>query len=251
MKDELTTTPIVGTAEWESPTGPRKQALTRALLDEEVFTATPCRVGNAYPRQRNYHGSYFMHAVRAHVWHESLLERSVLRLLDHAGEVVAAASQPMRLRVSEWVHTPDFLVLHSDGSQTLIDVKPTSRIDVRAREQFEFTAAVCAHVGWSYRVLTESRPQVRVNLEYLVQFARDEYASSDVDAVVGEYRDGWTIGDLVSAFPGTSTTRARSWAMNALWNRNFVVDLDRRLTNDTLVALPTTRGLETIDAIQR
>lgn len=225
MSNTITTNALLGTAEWLSPTGPRTAPLTAALLGESIFDADPVRKGNQYSRQRNFHGHYFFTATGKHVWHESLLERASLMLLDHAADVVAVAAQPVLLRVGDRTHVPDILVLHRDGTQTLFDVKPASLLTPRTREQFEMTKTVCRQVGWSYRVLTERVPQTRVNLDYLAQFRQDEYECVEMSTVTAQYRDGWTVADLVDAVPAATTTAARAYAMNILWQRELAIDM--------------------------
>lgn len=247
----MTTETLLGTAEWLAPDGARTAPLTSALLEERIFDAAPFRTGNAYPRQRNYHGHYFFSSTGTHVWHESLLERDVLRLLDHAGDVFKVATQPMSLTMGDRVHVPDILVMHSDGAQTLIDVKPSSRLDVRALEQFETTETVCRQVGWNYRVMTESSPQVRLNLEYLAQFRGTEYDLPAAAEALAHHQAGWTLGDLVAAVPGATTAQARAVALGMLWHRDLVVDLRQRLTEQSPVSVPNAHGLEAVDAIQQ
>lgn len=80
----------------------------------------------------------------------------------------------MLLTSGDWTHSPDYLVLHRDGTQTLIDVKPAARVE-EFRVQFERTANVCKAVGWGYRVTSELAPQPATTLEYLGGFRSPHY----------------------------------------------------------------------------
>jgi hypothetical protein len=211
------------------------------LLSRELYTADPVREGAAYPRQRNYHGFYWMAAVDQHVWHESLLERDCLMWLDFALDVVAVASQPVRLTGSDGVHRyPDFLTLEADGRQTVYDVKPMARINTKVREQFAWTRTVCESVGWVYRILTDPPPQFKVNLTWLSQFRHPgHHPGADVaEELVAAARPDWTIHDAVRAMPAPSTARARSNVFHLIWTGAFNCDMRQRLSERT--ALTTT-----------
>ena len=211
------------------------------LLSYELYNADRVRVGNAYPRQRNLHGYYWMASTGRHIWHESLLERDMLMHLDHTAGVVAIASQPMRLTNADGVHHyPDFLALDARGIQTVYDVKPASRINEKALHQFEWTRSVCAHVGWDYRVLTELPPQERVNLAWLALFRHPEYRPG-VDAagaLFAALEPGFTIADAVAHMPAESTPAARSRVFHLMWTRELLCDMAQRLTDATPVTAP-------------
>jgi len=246
------TTPANGTATWRIGDATYVAPLDARLLAEDIYTADPVRVGNAYPRQRNLHGWYWMASTGTHVWHESLLERNSLMRLDYSGDIVAIAAQPMMLTVGDGaIHFPDFLALDADGIQTVYDVKPLARINAKARAQFEWTRDVCAEVGWSYRVLTELSVQERVNLTWLAQFRQTpNHPGPDAeDEVLRALEPGWTVADAVAHMPAASTPRARSNVFHLLWSRALDCDLSQRLSDAT----PVHRGVrahqkETTDA---
>ncbi|WEG08642.1 TnsA-like heteromeric transposase endonuclease subunit [Microbacterium horticulturae] len=241
-----------GTVEWIRDGERFRDAVSPALLQRGLYQAARIRTGKNYQRRVNYEGYYWCAATEAQVWFESLLERSVLMLLDHAADIMAVSSQPMRLTVGEHSHIPDYLAMHADGSQTVIDVKPARRVE-RARDQFEMTAKVCAAVGWGYRVHTELSEQQRTNLEFLSYFKNPVYAptghaSALVDAA---FRDGLTFGELAVAVPAARLADARAIALHMLWSRTYTFDLGTRLTNQTSLHRPTTFGMEAIDAIRQ
>lgn len=232
------TTPTSGTATWRTATATCKAPLDARLLAEDIFTADPIRVGNAYPRQRNLHGWYWMASTGTHVWHESLLERNSLMWLDYSADIVAIAAQPMMLTASNGtIHYPDFLALDAEGIQTVYDIKPLKRINAKARAQFEWTRDVCVQVGWNYRVITELPVQERVNLTWLSQFRQTpNYPGREAeDEVLRTLQPGWTIADAVAHMPAASTPRARSHVFHLLWNRALDCDLGERLSDGTVV----------------
>ena len=235
-------TPMSGTAAWVVADVTYEAPLDSRLLAADIFTADPVRVGNAYPRQRNLHGYYWMASTGTHVWHESLLERDSLMRLDYSADVIAIAAQPVKLTASDGtVHYPDFLALDAASTQTVYDVKPLTRVDERARQQFEWTRAVCEQVGWNYRVLTELPTQERVNLTWLAQFRQTpNYPGHAAEsAVLRALAPGWTIADAVAHMPAQSTPRARSRVFHLLWTRALDCDLSGRLSDTT----PVRRGI--------
>jgi len=223
----------------------RSAPLDAGLLSAELYLAEPIREGAAYPRQRNYHGYYWMASTRAHVWHESLHERDWLMRLDFAGDIVALASQPMKLTGSDGViHYPDFLALDARGVQTVYDVKPAARINAKARAQFEWTRDLCQDVGWDYRVLADISAQERVNLLFLSQFRHpnNHPGTEPAQELASAAQPGWTINDATRQLPAASTALARRGLFHLMWTRTFTADLTQRLSGRTPLDLGTTAG---------
>lgn len=212
--------------------------LDSSLLSAELYDVEPIRIGNAYPRQRNYHGYFWMASTGQHVWHESLLERDCLMWLDFAGDIVSISSQPVKLTDSDGVfHYPDFLALDARGTQTVYDVKPSSRMNRKARAQFAWTRDICQHVGWDYRVLTELTPQYKTNLTWLAQFRHHGHhpGAEDEQTVLNALQPGWTIHDVVNAMPAFSTAAARSRVFHLLWTGALTCDMEERMSNRTRI----------------
>ena len=212
-------------------------ALDSGLLTYELYDVDPVRQGNAYPRQRNYHGYYWMAATGNHVWHESLLERDCLMWLDFTGTTVAISSQPMKLTIDEIHHYPDVLALDARGVQTVYDIKPLARMNDKVRAQFAWTRNICEHVGWDYRVLNELPMQYKVNLSWLSRFRHHGYhpgAEAEQELLAAAKGD-WTIRDAVHAMSAPSTPRARSEVFHLLWTGALSVDMNERLSPRTRV----------------
>lgn len=229
-----------GRATWRTSLGERSAPLTASLLRKRLYDAEPIRASNRYPRQRHYIGHYLSQSGK-HVGYESLLERDVLRRLDFANEMLRVASQPVRLSLGTWNHTPDFLFLAHDGTQTVVDVKPTSRVG-RFREQFETTARICEAVGWGYRVMSELEPTEEVNIEFLVQHrTRTPGLTEEIWSAAVEFvGDGAAFYDFAMhlyAAMGHGPT-AQAAALHMLWSQAVTFDLARRLTHQTPVWVP-------------
>lgn len=246
------TTIVTGLAEWVAPGGKRLTApIGPALLGEELFHAERVREGHQYQRQSNYHNWYAVAATGSQVWCESLEERAAAALLDFAGDIIAIATQPVCFHLGDRPRYPDMLVLHRDGTQTLIDVKVKARVTDHVLAQFEATAEACERIGWAYRVRTELPAQKRVNLEFLANFRHPVYAPSPelTHEVAPKFVPGWTFADLVRAMPGANKAEARARALGFLWSRTLKFDLGERLSNDTVLDVPVTYGIEAVDAV--
>ncbi len=227
-------------AAWKRHGKVKSAPLDAGLLSAELYLTEPVRQGAAYPRQKNYHGYYWMASTGAHVWHESLHERDWLMMLDFAGDIVALASQPMKLTDSDGItHYPDFLALDARGVQTIYDVKPAARINAKAHAQFEWTRDLCQDIGWDYHVLADIPVQERVNVTFLSQFRHPNNhpgAESEQELLAAAQPD-WTINDATRQLPASSTALARRGLFHLMWTRAFTTDLNERLSGRTPLTL--------------
>jgi hypothetical protein len=209
------------------------------LLDRELYLNAPCREGNRYPRQLNYHGHYHFAGTGKHVWFESLLESRMLMHLDREFDIVAIASQPMELTFADGsIHFPDFIALHANGRQVVYDVKPLERIDEKVTEQFDKTRALCETVGWGYEVLTGLPDQVQTNLTWLSYFNHPAFhpGQEAVERLVALLAASTvTVGEAASALELGSLARGRSALYNLAWSRIVTFDMAVPLSDSTLV----------------
>lgn len=228
------------TVTWTDPAGLQHEQLADAALsDRELYLARTSRRGNRYPRQRNYHGYYFFAQTRTHIWFESLLERSRLASIDHASDVVAIASQPMKLVFDDGSeHFPDLFALHASLRQVLYDIKPLERISEKYLEQFAKTKAMCDRIGWGYSVLTELSPVEKANLDWLRNFK-----------LPGHHPGAEALARLLPALPlplgsaatllfPTSPAEGRSALSHLAWTREVHIDTTVLLSDATLVEAP-------------
>lgn len=229
--------PGYGVVIWEDLGGKRHEApATSDLLGEALYATRRSRSGSRYPRQRNYHGLYFMEATGEHVWFESLLEESRLATLDMLGDVTAVASQPMELRFADGSkHFPDLIALHSDGRQTVFDVKPARKVDDNLTV-FAKTQALCRRVGWGYEVLSEADPIVKRNVQYLRLFKHPGYrppttSTGRLDALA------WpaTFADVAPALCPEDLPQGRAWTLHLLWSGSLRTDLNLLLSQTSLL----------------
>jgi hypothetical protein len=136
--------------------------------------ADPFRHPRPHVGQRSYSGRQWVATTGAHLWFESLLERTYLLEADWDVEVDRIAAQPLRISFPSGegprTHVPDFLVRRRDGTIELVNVRPASKV---AADQLLFDAVVdlASALGWRSSVFTEP-PIVRTrNLEWLAAYA--------------------------------------------------------------------------------
>lgn len=209
-----------------------------SLLDDELYLARPRRTGNRYARQRNYHGLTWVASTAAHVWHESLLERYSLLSVDFNSDIVAVASQPMKMTFPDGTeHYPDFIVLQSNYRQVVYDVKPAHKIRDKVRRQFENTAAACKAVGWGYQVLSDLDPTVRSNIEHLALF-RQHYFSPSPGArsrLMDALTEPMTLREAAAAMRHELPNGALGALKHLAWTGELALDLTTPLSKQSLI----------------
>lgn len=234
---ELTSSALPATVQWRTPDGTDKSAwATSALLDANIHFALPIRTGNRYPRQRNYHGKYYFSQTRRHVWHESLLEASVLTWLDMHCTIQAITSQPMTIMFADGLsHTPDFLALHDDHRQVVYDVKPVKFLTDKVLSQFAKTRELCESIGWGYEVHTGFTDQVRVNLDWFAAFKHPGYHPGPVATarLLAAMTGPMTVREAARTLGLGTLAEGRSAVYHLTWTQVLTVDLTHRISDTT------------------
>ena len=91
--------------------------------------------------------------------------------------VRAICSQPFQLLASVGGrlrrHVPDFLVAGDRDPLTVVDVKPSRRLDDAAvRFTFGWTRRLADRLGWRFEVFSEPEPRVLANVRFLAGYRR-------------------------------------------------------------------------------
>lgn len=228
-----------GTVRWLTASRiAREDVVSPRLLNAELYLARGIRRGHSYPRQRNYHGFYFFSQTQTHVWHESLLEADMLRLLDHSQEIVAIATQPMRLSFADGgEHVPDFIALHGNDRQVMYDVKALKYVNDKAREQFAKTEALCAQAGFGYEVLTGLPTLHMANLRWLSCFSHPLFHpdSTVTGQLLATLSTPQSVRAAAAVLGRGDLARGRSALYHLAWLRVVQFDIAARLGDHTLV----------------
>lgn len=199
------------------------------------------RQPSVYRGQRHFPGWYHSATCGRHVIYESWLERSHFILLDQDPQVTAFASQPFQLHWRDEdgrarTHVPDIFVRHTDGSASVIDVRPERRINPEDRLRFEATRTACDHNGWGYRVAHEPPVVLLRNVTWLAGYRRRLPTFATTRSRVLDAADTpCTIADLVNRCGGTPTVRAT--VFHLLWTGSLVTDLDHTVLSDDSVVI--------------
>ncbi|SEB73534.1 hypothetical protein SAMN04489806_1641 [Paramicrobacterium humi] len=228
------------TVSWLDAASTAHEELASAnLLERELYLAQRIREGNRYPQQRNYHGFYFFSQTRRLVWHESLLEASMLRWLDHTADIVAVATQPMKLVFSNGAsHFPDAIAMRATGEQLLIDVKASRYVKDAAVEQFARTSAVCERVGWEYLLFTGLPAATERNLKFLGLFKHPAFrpGAAATHVLISALRvSRMPFGEAARLLAPDALPQGRSHLLHLLWTREVSCDITQRLTDTTLI----------------
>jgi hypothetical protein len=142
--------------------------------------------------------------VQHHRQHDPLREpagRQALTVLDHDVSVVAISAQPFALlwprsASGPSFHIPDYFVRLVDGSGCVVDVRPASRIDARAEEQFTRSRSEAGRAGWDYRIFSGLEQPALATLTFLsgYRFDRCRPAASLADRLVAEFASPTPLG---------------------------------------------------------
>lgn len=242
--DSLSISPAPDSAvSWLTRKNTEKTAVAdRSLLDNELYLAHPYRVGHQYPKRRNYTGEHWFSNTGTHVWFESLFERQALLWLDFTSDIVAIATQPMRMDFANGLHhIPDSIALHSDHRQVVYDVKPASLITDKVRAQFDETANVCDQVGWGYEIISSFGHIAQGNLAWLSNFRQHHFAPpAEARTQLLEALDSpLPLGEAAESMKTDRSNAAAGWLYHLAWVGDVKLDLSTPFSNSTLVRKAT------------
>jgi hypothetical protein len=225
---------------WVTRNGKKRTELAElARLNDELYLARPFRVSHQYPKRRHYAGENWFANTGKHVWHESLFERKAMLWLDFSCDIVAIASQPMRMDFANGLtHVPDLIALHSDHRQVVYDVKPAELITPTVMEQFAETARACAAVGWGYEVISSFDRVTAANLTWLSNFRQDHYQPPEEarTQLLAALETSLSLEQAAESIRVGLPGARKGWIYHLLWVGEVHLDLSAApITNSTLI----------------
>lgn len=234
------TGPSCGTAPSPATRSRRRGGQARADL---IVEGLPVRVPPTYRGQRSYPGLFWAATNDRTLVYESLLELDRLWLADFDPTVTAICTQPFQATGGDGgdlrTHVPDLLLVHSDRSATVVDVKPAALLEKqRVRAQFKWTRGLCHDKGWRYEVFTGGDPIVLRNLKLLAVGRRRDRLP---DGYLAEARarldtEGISLGKVLAHKPMTCDETAWRVAVLALaWFGEVTFDLRRPVSDETIL----------------
>ncbi len=212
----------------------------REVEPTDLLDADPIRNSTWHAHSRARAGLHFMASTERLHWHESLFERDLLVALDFDEGFNDAASQPFTLSWhdgTDWkTHTPDFAaVIH--GEMWIINVRPASLLKPQLLANAAAVRAVCALRGWQETLVVGYEQPALTVLKTIGAARRTADPYSIGDQMLDMLAD-WgpsRFGDVVAA--SAAPVLARAVLQRLIWDREVTVDLNRLLTDETVVAL--------------
>ena len=224
---------------WVNPDGVEEQMALDELGAVPLELGLPVRQFRSRKGQRHLSGLWWCTTTGGHVGFESWLERDHLMLLDFDAAVVGIASQPFWLR---WIdesgsrvgHAPDYFARRADGSSVVVDCRPAERRTARDVAKFDVSAAVCARLGWEYRLVGALDPTMVANVRWLAGYRHPRHDVAQVVRLLCESFAAPTplmagtaaVGDPIAVLPVL---------FHLLWRQELGADLSSPLHPETLV----------------
>lgn len=212
----------------------------REVEPTDLLDADPIRNSTWHARSRARAGLHFLASTERLHWHESLFERNLLVALDFDEGLNDVASQPFTLTWHDgtgWKkHTPDFAAV-IDGEMWTINVRPAPLVKPQLLANAGAVRAVCELHGWRETVVVGySQPALTV-LQTIGATRRtaDPYSLGEQMLDLLTERGPSRFGALVDAT--TVPVLARAVLQRLIWDREVTVDLNRVLTDETVIAL--------------
>ena len=217
----------------------------REVEPTDLLDADPVRNSTWHAHSRARAGLHFMASTERLHWHESLFERDLLAVLDFDEGLGDVASQPFTLTwhdgTAEKTHTPDFAAV-IDGEMWIINVRPAPLVKAQLLANAAAIRAVCRLRGWRETLVVGYREPALTVLKTVAAARR----TADLTGVGGAMLDFLAergpsrFGQVVTATE--IPVLARAVLQRLIWDHEVTVDLNRVLTDETMVALPVEAG---------
>lgn len=190
-------------------------------------------------------GKFFSVKMNVVLWFESLLEMSLMYLLDFDPDVKSFKEQPCHIRYMhdgrKRSYTPDLLVLRGDQKQ-LVEVKPAKKAAAEKSQQlFHAVSPICERAGFNFTVMTDEvilrQPRLD-NVKALWRYARTPLHTQH-QIYCEEFFRGRCSANLAEVFGFFASKGAPPQVVYALlfWGA-LDFDLTQPLNPDSLVHLP-------------
>jgi hypothetical protein len=227
----------------------QREPLSKSLFhDLQPSLLQPMREMRNSHYKTNKPGLQYFESTGQLVAFESRIEGFNLLILDWEGNTSAIQGQPFTLHYKNkfgkktW-HVPDFMVAHSDGTVSVINVKPSNElVDPKVQDQFAAAAKACGLAGWQHRVMATPGEAFLSNLQFLANFKQETPICVDVMAALAAHpvKGALPVSEYVdhaTTVSGLHPVLVRPVIMHALWTRQMICNLDQPLMGATRIAM--------------
>jgi hypothetical protein len=180
---------------------------------------------------------------------ESSLERDFVQIAALFSFIESIEHQPFRLVWDDATYTPDFLIRFKDGSQLVVEVKPSAKVD-KYRTLFDRASEKLKGHKLLFMVATDTQLQAgqRVaNAMLIRRYAKTTFAESACDSaikLVDAHTDGISFTELCS-----KTSISHELILHLVARRLLALGPDLSM-GPTAQAFPVTDPKEPSHAIQ-
>lgn len=194
------------------------------------------------PGRRWGPGWWWSATTGRHIAHGSQAMCTQLMLLDREAHVVGLAARPVRLiwrdpgsgRVLTWV--PQVFARYADGTALLADCPATTEPPgERAARAAAVLAVACEAVGFAYRRLVPPDPVLAANVRWLAGYRHPRHR--DAGGLEHAVLEAFTAPQplMAGAAAAGEALAALPVVYHALWSGRLTADLDRPLSEHTLI----------------
>lgn len=207
---------------------------------DALAAGLPWRVFRWRHGQAHYSGWYWSATTGGHVVYESRLELARLLLADFDPGVVSIAAQPFcvttQVRGRSRRHVPDFLLVHADGTVTVVNVKPAEQLGrAKVAAALGWAGAVFEARGWRHEVWSGAPAAVLANVRFLSAYRyRDRVDAAMVDRLEREMTTSVFLGELEAGWPQRAGD-VRAAALHLVWRGVFRAGLETPLSAATML----------------
>lgn len=147
------------------------------------------------------------------------------------------AAQPFLLEHNGRRHVPDFLFADVDGIVTIVNVKPTDRLEnPKVKDALRWAGGLFDSRGWRSENWSGTDPVVMSNVRFLAGYRRPEILDPALVALVADVvEDGDRIGDIERRLDSRHRVDTRPAVLHLLWKGAPRADLSAPLASETVV----------------
>jgi hypothetical protein len=204
--------------------------------------SVPWRVVRSRHGQAHLSGSHWAATTGGHVAYESRLELARLLLADFDVRIRGIYAQPCHVvaRVGGRVrrHVPDYLLLTTDDTARVVNVKPAQRLaDPQVAEALAWPGELFGRHGWEYEIWSGCDAVVLENVRFLAAYRRPGVvADEDIARAWESVCDGDQLAVAERRLAGEDPPHtARPALMALLWSGRLVTDLSRPLSGGSVL----------------